>query len=72
MPDGYELVWGDEFDGDTLDESKWRIYGRRTGQRAGGKVQLIANEQTVTVHDGLVTSGISKPMTAPGSTAPMH
>lgn len=55
VPDGYELVWGDEFDGDTLDESKWRIYDGELDSSAGGKVQLIANEQTVTVHDGLVT-----------------
>ncbi len=25
VPDAYKLVWGDEFDGDTLDSSKWMI-----------------------------------------------
>lgn len=55
VPDGYELVWGDEFDGDTLDLTKW---GHNTGEKdssAGGKVQMLANAETVSVHDSVVT-----------------
>ncbi len=29
----YELVWSDEFDGDSLDESKWKVYSLEYGEK---------------------------------------
>ena len=51
-PDGRRLVWHDEFDGKTLDEAKWRVWGTmsstdnvytndaRTVQVSGGLLRL--------------------------------
>lgn len=50
-PDAFELVWADEFDGDTLDASKWRGCNHTYGQtmlRKGGYWNL----DQVSVHDG--------------------
>lgn len=46
---GYELVWEDQFEGDTLDPKKWAIRGE--GPRALGRV----SKDAIKVQDGYLT-----------------
>ena len=49
---GYELVWGDEFDGDQIDYTKWRV-GYKGGVRRAG--YYLDTEDAVFVKDGALT-----------------
>lgn len=44
-PEGYELVWSDEFEGDEVDETKWTY-------RVRGKADSIQLKENVEVKDG--------------------
>lgn len=46
-PDGYQLVWSDEFDGDELDTTKWRFPGYQEREAA-----MVNSEGTITLKDG--------------------
>ena len=50
-PEGYKLVWGDEFDGNTLDSSKWMLT-----QGMGGypDLKLLKDSSVLKVADGLL------------------
>src|ERR1044072_6387549 len=53
VPDGWELVWSDEFNGDSLDRSKWEF---EVNAQGGGNRELqyyVTNN--VRVHDGFLT-----------------
>jgi beta-glucanase (GH16 family) len=53
VPDGWELVWSDEFNGDSLDRSKWEF---EVNARGGGNRELqyyVTNN--VRVRDGFLT-----------------
>lgn len=47
--DGYEYVWGDEFDGDTLDSTKWTLTSHMTGTSA---LKLSDDPQILNVSEG--------------------
>ena len=49
---GYELVWGDEFDGDEIDYTKWRV-GYKGGMRRAG--YYLDTPDAVFVNDGALT-----------------
>ena len=49
---GYELVWGDEFDGDEIDYTKWRV-GYNGGVRRAG--YYVDTSDIVFVKDGALT-----------------
>ncbi len=48
VPEGYELVWSDEFDGDGLDLETWAY-------RADAKHQSVQRRENVEVADGVLT-----------------
>lgn len=51
-PDGmYTFVWGDEFDGDTLDESKWEL---TTSIGTESSFKLSRDPEVMNVSDGLL------------------
>ena len=49
---GYELVWGDEFDDDSIDHTKWRVGYDTPARRAGWYVDT---SDTVFEKDGALT-----------------
>ena len=49
---GYKLVWNDEFDGDSIDYTKWRV-GYQGGARRAG--YYVDTPETVFVKDGALT-----------------
>ena len=51
-----QLVWHDEFDGDTLDSTKWNLYDRMWSKN---RVITTTDEKNITLQDGKV-------ITAPG------
>ncbi|OGV75006.1 MAG: hypothetical protein A3K19_12180 [Lentisphaerae bacterium RIFOXYB12_FULL_65_16] len=70
LPEGkWKLVWHDEFDGDTLDESKWGYrlhrFGRRVGQwvpegvrlNGKGQLELTAFERDGEYYCGAIQTG---------------
>lgn len=50
----YQFVWGDEFDGDTLDSRKWGIYAKMNGSSGEyeGDVVNSSDEKAIAVEDG--------------------
>lgn len=51
-PDGtYTFVWGDEFDGNALDASKWEL---TTHMSAGSSFKLSRDPEAISVSDGLL------------------
>ena len=49
MLDGYEYVWGDEFEGDDIDLSKWDFEARMAGTKL---MRLSYDKEIVTTADG--------------------
>ena len=49
LPDGYEYVWGDEFEGSEIDPTKWDLITKMSGNEV---VQLSYDENVVSVADG--------------------
>lgn len=45
----YKFVWGDEFDGDTLDQSKWTLRLKMGGNQ---RVKVSSDSDTIFVKDG--------------------
>jgi hypothetical protein len=63
VPLGYELVWSDEFNGDSLDESKWshRYLGKRKLGYTTADSIVISNgtlKNTIHKQDGKICSGM--------------
>ncbi len=52
LPDGWKLLWNDEFEGDALDLSKWTP--EDAALQKNNEAQYYSPEN-VTVHDGMVT-----------------
>ena len=46
-----QLVWHDEFDGDTLDSAKWNLYDRMWSKN---RVITTTDERNITLQDGKV------------------
>lgn len=55
VPEGYELVWNDEFEGNELDESKFRVYDGQLESSAGGTVDMSKTPETFSVADSCAT-----------------
>src|SRR5437868_1330952 len=55
--DGWHLTWSDEFDGETLDASKWVAFDLASG--VNGELQYFTPEE-VHVHGGILTLGAHK------------
>lgn len=53
-PQGYSLVWGDEFDGTKLDTSKWSVAGTDTYDSTNSLVYYANNSKNVSVKNGLL------------------
>ncbi len=47
--DGYEYVWGDEFDGTELDMTKWDFEARMKGT---GKIEISWDKEVIDIGDG--------------------
>ncbi len=55
VPENYSLIWNDEFDGDSLDETKW-TYEIGTGNWGwGNNEQQYYRRENLTVKDGMMT-----------------
>lgn len=51
VPEGYELVWSDDFDGNTVDRDKWCFKPHMCGQK---DLNLYDDERAVKVQDGCI------------------
>ncbi|MCD6440788.1 MAG: glycoside hydrolase family 16 protein [Candidatus Marinimicrobia bacterium] len=69
VPDGWELVWNDEFDGDTIDFDKWE---HEVNARGGGNNELqyyTDRSQNSRVKDGLlIIQALKETFTGPEGT----
>lgn len=52
VPDGYELVWADEFDGETLDMKNWNYETHMPGWVNHELQAYVINEDNIYVKDG--------------------
>ena len=53
--DGYNLLWSDEFDGDTLDETIWNRELREPGWTNNELQEYTASDDNIFVSDGHLT-----------------
>lgn len=53
-PEGYSLVWGDEFDGTRLNASKWVTAGADTYDSKNSVVYYSNNDKNVAVENGML------------------
>ena len=52
VPEGYHMVWNDEFDGDTLDESSWNREKHKVGWVNNELQEYVPSEKYAFVKDG--------------------
>jgi beta-glucanase (GH16 family) len=62
MPEKWQLVWSDEFEGDALDRSKWAVDVSRPGNEGLGDSDFLDSPETVQVSNGNLKI-ISRPNT---------
>lgn len=53
--EGYTLLWNDEFNGDTLDETKWTRELRDPGWTNAELQAYVASDENIYVHNGKLT-----------------